>query len=1556
MMTNLQSTSNSEIINQLNGTEIAVIGMAGRFPGAPDIKAFWQNLRDGVESISFFTNDELIAAGVDPALLNDPHYVKAAPILEDVEMFDAAFFGFTPKEAELIDPQQRLFLECAWQAIEHAGYNVDTYEGAVGVFAGARTNTYLFNLVTNPGLLRSIGAFEIGLGNDLSFMTSRISYKLNLHGPSYSVHTACSTALVAIHLACQSLLLGECQMALAGGVAVNVPQKTGYLYQPGGIVSPDGHCRVFEANSQGTIFGSGVGAVVLKPLEAAIEDRDHIYAVIKGSAINNDGAQKASFTAPGVRGQEEVILDALASAEISPETVSYIETHGTGTSLGDSIEIRALTKVFRRKVREKAVCALGSVKTNLGHLDAAAGIASFIKTVLALQHKVLPPTLHFQTPNPNIGLEDTPFYVNARLANWQRNHSPRRAGVSSFGIGGTNAHVVLEETPALTTSEATRPFQLLLLSARTETALAAATQNLANFLKTAESPLADVAYTLQIGRKTFMHRRIAVCQTSQEGAALLEELGASQVSTGHSEMVDRPAAFLFPGQGAQYVNMARGIYQREPVFREWVDRCVALLKPHMGLDLLGVLYPDEGQQETAVSRLTQTHLAQPALFVIEYALAQLWISWGIRPQAMIGHSIGEYVAACLAGVFSLADALRLVAVRGQLMQGQPEGAMLAVLASEAEIRPFLSPHLSLAAINAPQQCVVAGPTANIETLQGQLTAAGIEHHRLHTSHAFHSAMMDGILDSFAAEVQKAALNPPQIPYLSNVTGTWITAEQATNPRYWAQHLRQTVQFADGIAKLAENSNQVLLEVGPGQTLQRLIRQNVVHTPAHVVLASTRHPQEKQDDLAHLLTALGKLWLAGVSIDWDGFYTHEQRQRCAVPTYPFERQRFWVEAGRLETAVSSHPAPSTGKHALVTDWFYTPSWKRSAFPISQPGQPATKTWLLFDNGSSFAATAMEQLQQTQQRVACVKAGTQFEQLAENNYVINPQHPADYQRLLQTLQQQGQTPDVILHLWNITAHKTGATDKTGFQKAQENGYYSLLFLAQALAKNNIVNPLQLWVLSNHLQQVESQDTIHPEKAPLLGACKVIPQEYEHITCYSLDVEGIPGNKTAEIALFHHLLAEVTTKPAETVIAYRGRQRWAQTYEPIKTLPGNGAVPPLRQHGVYLITGGLGGVGQILAAHLARTVQARLILTGRSALPPKEQWDQWLRDHDGQDATSRKIQTIQTLEAAGAEVWPVAVDVANENQMCSLITQINGRFGQLHGVLHAAGITSGSSVFTPISEIGFAESETQFHPKAYGLYVLEKALQGQPIDFCLLFSSNAAVLGGLGFVAYAASNSFMDAFAIHHSQAYGLPWISANWDHWPEETRQFTGFQTSMEQYTMTRPESEQAFQLAVSLAGMGQVVVSTGDLASRLAIWIERRAPSGTAQSVNGHTSSHPRPQVSSTYVAPRNEVEEKVVAIWQEVLGIQQVGIHDNFFDLGGHSLLATRLVARLRQAFQVDLPLAKFFESATVLNIAEAIQGIQHQEADEDALEILQMLAELSEEDVEEELKKREAV
>lgn len=904
-----------------NNLDIAVVGMAGRFPGANNMVEFWDNLKHGVESINFYSEEAVVKSGIFLDMARDPDFVPAAGGIDHEYDFDAEFFEFSPREAEITDPQQRVMLECAWEALESAGYNPDTYNGRIGVYAGVSINTYLlFNLAANHQLLNSVGHFQIMTANDKDFLATRVSYKLNLKGPAMSVQTACSTGLVAVNLACQSLLNYQSDMVLAGGVSIT---PKGRLYKESFIFSKDGHCRAFDEEAQGTVGGNGVGLVVLKRLDDALADGDHIHAIIKGSATNNDGALKVGYTAPSVNGQVDVILEAQAMAGVDPDTITYVEAHGTGTLLGDPIEIAALTQAFRTTTERKQYCAIGSVKTNIGHLDTAAGISGLIKAILAVENSQIPPSLHFRNANPKLNIEETPFFVNTSLRDWKTDGIPRRAGISSFGFGGTNAHTIIEEAPVRTPATPSRDSHVLLVSARNAAALKANLEHLGRHLsENPEANLADVSYTLQVGRKGFKQRAYVIARDGEDAATVLTQLDPKRIVYGMPRDAEPAVVFMFSGQGSQYVNMTHELYDSEPAFRAALDEVAGAMRAELDTDLLALLYPAQAEREQAEALLAQTRYTQPALFAVEYALARLWQSWGIEAKAMVGHSIGEYVAATLAGVFSLDAAARLICLRGRLVQAQPVGAMLSVPLAEKDILPLLSEHLSLAAVNAPGLCVVAGEFDAIDELQQMLAARGVEAKRLVVSHAFHSHMLETAAREFEQVCAKVVMQAPNKRYVSNLTGDWITPELATSPRYWADHLLKTVRFSQGLCTILADKPAVLLEIGPGQVLTTLARQHRDQLQGATLVNSTRHPMVDGSDVAHALGAVGQLWLAGVNLDWQAFHHHGQRHRLPLPTYAFQRKHYWIQplnqqaTAQLALPESSKADPAGHMHELA----------------------------------------------------------------------------------------------------------------------------------------------------------------------------------------------------------------------------------------------------------------------------------------------------------------------------------------------------------------------------------------------------------------------------------------------------------------------------------------------------------------------------------------------------------------------------------------------------------------------------------------------------------------
>lgn len=1520
--------------------EIAIIGLAGRFPDADDLSTFWTNLCEGRESIRFFSDEELLAAGIEAELLAQPSYVRANGILSDITCFDAGFFGVTPAEAEVMDPQQRLFLESAWHALEYAGYGAYAAGTAIGVFAGCSHNGYLIhNLLPHLYSHQDRPIYQVMMGNDKDFLPARVSYALGLKGPSINIQTACSTSLVAVHLACKSLLDGECEMALAGGVGIKIPQTAGYVYQTGMIHSPDGHCRAFDAKAQGTTWGSGVGVVLLKPLAAAQADRDTIYAVIKGSAVNNDGALKLGFTAPGVEGQAEVIANAQARAGVAPDSISYIETHGTGTPMGDPIEVTALKRAFQAGADKKQFCALGAVKTNIGHLDIAAGIAGLIKTVLALQHKQIPPTLHFEQANPEIDFAHSPFYVNTQLRDWPTNGTPRRAGVSSFGIGGTNAHVIVEEAPepAAQSYASSRPWQLLILSARSQPTVEKMRTNLvAHLHHQPDLKLADAAYTLGVGRRQFAHRLAVVCCDTQDAIAALEaphRLRSGQVRVqvqSQAQSQDRPVTFLFPGQGAQYAGMGADLYQTEPVFREQIDSCAEQLQEELGLDLRHVLYPPAQDGQAASPQLDQTWLTQPALFVTEYALARLWMSWGVRPHAMLGHSLGEYVAACLAGVFDLNTALSLVAQRGRLIWQQPAGAMLAVSLSAQEVLPVLTEGLSLAAINTAEVCVVSGSAAEIEALAAQLEKRSFACRRLRTSHAFHSGLLEPVVNSFRQLLRTVKLNAPELPFISNLTGTWIQPEQATAPEYWAQHLRQTVNFAAGVGEILHDHSGVVLEVGPGTTLSTFVRRHPLANNGCLVLSSFRRPDQataEETETRTIVDSLARLWTAGVHVDWSGYYAHQRLSRIALPAYPFERQRYWIDAPESKTL--TQPRDRYPKQAFEK-WFYLPSWKPSLPPRPLQAKDLAEQalpWLVLSDDSVLSRQTIARLEHSGQEVITVFQAKRYEQVGAHLFYLQPMAAEDYEAVIQAI---GQPVYKVLHFWSGSVADESGPDL--FATAQENGYYSLLFLGQALSRQDGCPGTTITVIGNNLHDVNGLGEACPEKTTLLGPCLVMPQEIPQLTCRCVDIGMPPQGGGEEGGLVELLLAEVEAGLDDPLVAYRGRRRLVPSFEPVRldtVDSGANTVRPFRYQGTYLITGGLGNVGLLLASSLAETVRARLVLVGRSFFPPRADWAAWLDTHAEDDELSRTIRRILDVEARGAEVLLVRADVANENEMRAALDLTYQRFGTLHGVIHAAGRLNDASFVGACTAVGRRESEAQFTAKVHGAYVLAKVLREQTLDFCVLISSNAAVLGGLGLTAYSAANNFIDAFAARQNQAGGTPWLSTNWDVWL-----FEHPASSAHEFSMTPRESVEAFQRVVCQLAAGRIIIATGDLPARFDQWVRRQGwlTSPTPQiPVQRPATQHARPDLATAYAAPTSVIESRLANLWQEVLGFESIGVDDDFFALGGDSLLAIRLMSLINNRFGKQLPLTVLVDNPSIHQLSQVLEQALDQTVDQSA-------------------------
>jgi acyl transferase domain-containing protein/short-subunit dehydrogenase involved in D-alanine esterification of teichoic acids/SAM-dependent methyltransferase/acyl carrier protein len=1917
---------------------IAVIGMSCNFPGASSCEQYWQNLQKGVESTTRFTREELLAAGVPESLVDDPRYVPVNGVIKDVELFDADYFGLPPKEASLTDPQHRVFLECAHQALENAGYDSNRYAGEIAVYAGTGPSSYLLrNLLNNPDVKNS-SDFQLVVGNTQDFLSTRVGYKLNLTGPCITVGTACSTSLVAIHMACQALLDFQSDMALVGGVSLQLPQTRGYLFEESGILSPDGSCRAFDQAAAGTVNGNGAGVVLLKRYEDAVADGDKIRAIVRGSAVNNDGAAKVGFTAPSVDGQIKVVAEALQSAGIEADDIDYIETHGTATALGDSIEIKALKSVFETQSSRKNFCALGSVKTNFGHLDAAAGIAGFIKTVLALEHQQIPASLHFDVANPSLKLEQSPFYVNAALQPWQGEEKTRFAGISSFGIGGTNAHVILQEAPILESfadqSEENR-HELVVLSAKSESALKGMMRGIQHYLcaplgqpgivgypeSGATDSLKNIAFTLAKGRTEHRYRG---AWTASSAGDLLDQLVRTIDSARLADekpLTAPKVVFMFPGQGSQSVGMAAGLYRCEAVFKHLVDECLQQLKPPFFERVKDLLLNEVKQESHSGGSDNHTQWVQPALFILEYALAKLWMHKGVTPDLLIGHSIGEYVASCISGVLKVEDAIELVCKRAELMQSAPSGSMLAVPLPEAEIACFLSDKVSLAAVNTLSQCVLSGETEALAIIADKIPGSI----KLNTSHGFHSQLMDPVLADFGAVSRGLELHDISIPYVSNLTGDYITAEDLSSGSYWQEHLRSTVRFAHSIETFLTDNSFVCIELGVGKVLSRMVssieNQGSSELKPAVKIEGLRLDTSPEDIDGYFLNRLGMAWAAGINLDWDAYYEDrsEQFQRVELPTYVYDRQRHWIDSpayknlSRESTSPSTGPLESSYEERLPFDkWFQTPTWIKV---VGLEARSSEANWLLI-NGDKSRGGLVDYLQgklhDGNSRVEKIGG------LAELDSCIT---------------------EMDLSANKLPFHVVYWLK--GSVKNPYEDYFNIVTLANTLSELN--RHASIVLLSPVFFQVLSDEDSHVNSALALGTAKVITQEYPLLVCRLIDSDvnegdSRQGNVSLLKALLHSQTCSVDSLLPTTPLAIRNGCIWKQQYQ---TLPSAGITgSPLTRNGVYLITGGLGGVGMILADYLAEHYQAKLLLLGRSeidlsaageltspvvpepafkailnqvncteqlteivkmlsiaplrsdsrlvtqlnklcavyilhfwqqcgfmfvqgqqfdleslvkqlnlddafepcigwfaqvlvedgylsrqkggqfrallssdsmpALEPlhsavlaeqhefrgtiellkhcvegyyvglkgevpaisilypegsdellanagentfahslrepqmhflakqiaelakcregkplrilevgvgdgilagivapalkdfsveytatdlsplfaeknrqkakalgldfcqfktldiskdpllqgfcadeydlilaldvihateniqttltnlqllladggsialieavlERRWitmiwglakgwwnysDERVESHspllsisdwndkllssgfesvdcvstgvtqtnegppesDNQqegdyaliighkaaaiDTRQRILKRIERMEDKGSEVIALSADVGSDADIEGVATLIESRFGKLDGIIHAAGITQREFIFNLLGESTESVTEDVFYPKISGTLALESLAKRFNPAFCLLISSNAATLGGIGIGAYSAASCWLDGYAqakktcvsdypFETDDGLGknsVRWISSNWDGWPTEetTGLESDFKTSIDRYKMTVSESERAFETVLA-SGVSQVVVSAGGLDDRLR-HLEGLSTVDNPKSANLNRESQasdltPSPDQSAAqeaFVSWHSDTERYVASVWCELLGVKHVTPNDDFFDLHGDSLVGTQLIARISKDKNIKIPFRMLFEKTQLRQFALGVEDL----------------------------------
>lgn len=1340
------------------GTDLAVVGVACRFPGAATADQYWENLRDGKESVVRLSDAALLSAGVSRRLLRDPAYVKAAAVLDDIDQFDAGFFGFSAREAQVLDPQHRFFLEVCWEALESAGHMPEQFDGRIGVFGGSGHNAYMpYNLFTNPKLMESMGLFLVRhTGNDKDFLATRVSYCLDLHGPAVNVQTACSTSLVAIHLAAQSLLGGECDMALAGGVTIELPHGRGYRFEEGEILSPDGHCRAFDHKSAGTVFGSGCGIVALRRLDDAIADGDTIFGVVKSTAINNDGSRKVGYLAPSVDGQAEAVVEAITLAGLDARDISYVECHGTGTPVGDPIEVTALTQAFRTMTEDNGFCRVGSVKTNIGHLDTAAGVASFIKVLQMMRHEKMAPTLHFEAPNPQIDFESSPFLVNDRLRPWTSPSAPRRAGISSLGVGGTNAHVIVEEAPPLPSSGAPqREPQLLVVSGRTPSALEGNIARLCDFLEdTAPDAraLADIAHTLLVGRRRFPYRRAVVIRDGSEARAAFAEPDVRRQAKSQSEQQDAKVAFLFPGGGAQFPGMLREVYSTETTFRSVLDRCMAIIEERESISLAPILFPDEGDteaMEAAAAELKRATRALPALLSVEVALAALWEEAGLTPAIAIGHSLGEYAAAYLAGVFSLEDALGIVSCRGRLFEACPPGAMSAVPLSEEDIEKDLPAGLDIAVVNGPESCVVSGPKAELEAYESALAANDIEARRLAIDVAAHSRMLDAVLEDFRAYLSKVTFSPPsdERPFVSNLSGA-VAGEEVANADYWVRHLRSTVRFSDGLTSLLQKVPDVaLLEVGPGQALTQISRMQPVLTESFRAVPTGRHAKDDSSELDHFLLAAGRLWCAGVSLSSPALFG-EGRKRTQLPTYAFDHERHWVEPG--DGFFLHADDDDLGRSDDVGAWFYTPSFQPAPVPPSEP-MALSGSVVVLGEDTRLASRVCGEIRGRGYRVVRIAAGEGFV-LDGDEGAVHPDRKDDYEALFVGLSERGQPAIAVVNLWTAEQTLREAPSLESLNQdaleAEVHHHLRTVDLLQAMESADATDLGYIQVTHGTFVATESDVVTNAAGALGLGPVRTAPKELPGLRAALVDIDAADGG-TSVGALVDEILGPLDV----AAVALRDGVRHVESWNAVAA--DEASMPAVE--GAVVVTGGLGGIGRTIARGMARE-GVHFVMVGRTTLPPRREWDEYLRTHEG-DAVSAKLLAAKEIEDLGATVATCAADVADPHALRAAIE--SARKGHVvKGVIHAAGLLDDA----PLVVKKRPEMEAVLAPKVAGQLALEASVNLKELDFFVAFSSTSVPLGPPGQVDYVAANAFLNA-RMQALRSQGIQALALGWGVWKD-----------------------------------------------------------------------------------------------------------------------------------------------------------------------------------------------
>ena len=1485
--------------------DIAIVGMAGRFPGAANVDEFWDNLVNGVESVREFTEEELIEAGVAPSEYLHANYIRRGTVLDDAYEFEPEFFGITRNDAEIVSPQIRLFMKTVWEALEQAGYPVEPADNRIGVFAGGGLPNYLapFRHVPEAERLQRL------IGNGADFMATRTSYSLGLTGPAVGIQTACSSSLVAVANAVDAIRAGKCEMAIAGGSSFSWPHEQGYQHGEGLIYSADGHCRAFDHRATGTLFSQAAGAVLLRPLEDAIASGDTIHAVIKGVAVNNDGNRKGGYASPSIAGQTEVIRMALDDAAISAEQISLMEAHGTGTKIGDPIEVSGLNQAWTMDTDKKNYCALGSVKANVGHADAAAGIVGLLKLVMSLKHRKIAPLINYEKPNPEIDLDSTPFYISGEAKDWDVDGDVRFAAVSSFGMGGTNAHAVLTEgqsfgnvdsntAPPQTTGEGKQDtevpaaqLQLIPFSARTNESLSRMVENFAASKVATEFDLNDVGHTLRYGRKHFKRRSFAVVDSGQQLQDSLDDVDCDA-----KPALRRKVVFMFTGQGAQYAEMAKELFEREPVFRTAIRRCDEVLKS-AGEGLIDWLFNPE-----TLNDINQTQYSQLALFSISYAQTKLWQSWGVEPDALIGHSIGECVAAAISGVMKLEDALVVVKQRGRLMQNQPTGSMLAVMHKETPIESLLelpsANEIDLAVVNSPAVAVVSGEDDAIDSFAKELDLQGVKSKVLHTSHAFHSRMMDSMLDPFLSAFDGVQLSEPTIPYLSNVTGTWITNEQATDSNYFASQIRSTVRFAYNLQTLfADEDDLLLIEMGPGSTLTQLAKSQFAGQ-SHVAIATLPSAKESNlDSQRFTWNALGKAWAAGLELDWSRLQPasfDQRRRRVPLPTYPFDEQTYRAKPERIGAAVDDNDDDQ---------WFNVPSW-RQCFPIDRIVEAdidlGCDQWLLFVHDQKEAKRIKQQLGDV--KVVTVLPGDQFSQKNDSSFTIRPGREEDCVKLLESIDAAKNLAGVV-HAWSVKSSVAKSADD--FWRPHEISSFNVAWLSKAIGECVLDRMVPLNILTTGICSLDPSAKTIPANHCHVGAASVIQKEYRCLATKVIDVGQDPANAIG-IQDFGRLLK---SNHHERLLAIDRGQWWSMDFEQVELLQADHCA--IDDGAVIVFTGGLGGLARNMAIEFAAEFSnLSIAMLVRTPLPEESTWDSLLTQDDDANAELRsRIADVRRLrEICNLEIFPC--DVSRADEVSLSLDLVKQSFGKIDALFHTAGILNDGIVATRTDEL----IRPVFESKSLAADNISNAVLKNHADVkCVaFFSSISADLGMFGQFAYSAANNYLDGLCqlLNSEAKASTQFFTINWPAFREVGMAVRTSTNLAGDAALMKEMADNSFTVAEGAAAMLSVInngrhhrvaISKRAFTDRLALAIE-------------DSNSVAISKVDSDQAAQDNGVnsdQDRMLEIWRQQFGNDELDLDVDYFELGGDSLMAVGMIAAIESRFGTMLPISHLINSPT---------------------------------------------